>query len=388
MFDILWKNINIATMSGGYGIIEGGAIGITEGRLSFVGPEMALPDTGKEIRDGQGKWATPALIDCHTHLIYAGDRSADHEKRKRGISYEQIAREGGGILSTVRATREASEDELYALALQRLNTLCNEGVRTIEIKSGYGLDLESERKMLRVATRLRDSSGMRIQRSFLGAHALPPEFTDKDSYIDHICTTMLPELYAENLVDAVDGFCESIAFSAAQIDKIFDTAKKLGLPVKLHAEQLSNQHGAALAARHNALSADHLEYTDEEGVRKMSAHKTVAVLLSGAFAHLAEKQLPPIELFRRHGIAMAVATDHNPGTSPGLSLLTALRQACDLFGLTPEEALSGGTENAAKALGMQHICGTLEIGKAPDIALWDIGHPEDIIRAPAHPMPE
>jgi imidazolonepropionase len=384
MFDSLLKNIHIATMRDGYDIILNGAIATHGGKIVFVGKAEDAPQA-LAIRDGGMKWATPALVDCHTHLIYAGDRSADHQKRAQGISYEQIAQEGGGILSTVKETRAASEKTLYDLSRKRLDFLQAEGVLTVEIKSGYGLDLETERKMLRVATRLRDESGLRIQRTFLGAHALPPEFTDKDAYIDHICAVMLPGLHAENLIDAVDGFCEGIAFSTAQIEKIFTTAKNLGLPVKLHAEQLSNQHGAEMAARHQALSADHLEYLDESGVMEIAKAGTVAVLLPGAFHHLQEKRLPPIDLLRKYNVPMAVATDHNPGTSPGLSLLTSMRQACDLFGLTPEESFSGVTKNAAAALGMRHICGTLAVGKAADILLWDITHPEDLSRMPPVP---
>lgn len=381
MFDSLWKNLHVATMAenAGFGIINNAAIGIADGKISFIGAEKDLPETSDYIHDGGGRWATPALIDSHTHLAYAGNRAGEFEKRLQGISYEEIAKAGGGIISTVRAVRDASEDEIYELTLKRIKSLFREGVATFEIKSGYGLDLENERKLLRVATRLRDELNLRVQRTFLGAHALPPEFKgNADGYVDLICKDMLPTLAREKLIDAVDAFCENIGFSVAQVKRIFETAKKLGLPVKLHAEQLSNLGGTALAAEYGALSSDHLEYIDEGGVKSMAAAGMTAVLLPGAFYYLREKTLPPIDLFRKHNVPMVVATDHNPGTSPTLSLLLMLNMACTLFRLTPEETLAGVTRNAAKALRYQDICGTLEKGKAAEFALWDIDHPRDL----------
>ncbi len=385
MFDSLWKNIHVATMAdaAGYGIIENAAIGLSAGKIVWIGPESALPDAAGNlsdyIHDGSGHWVLPGLIDCHSHLVYGGDRAAEFEQRLQGLSYAAIAKAGGGILSTVRATREISEDDLLEKTLARLRPLFREGVTTFEIKSGYGLDLASERKMLRVATRLRDELGFRIQRSFLGAHACPPEFNgDTDAYTAHICDVMLPALHAENLVDAVDAFCENIGFSPAQVEKIFDKAREFNLPVKLHAEQLSNQHGAALASDYAALSADHLEHIDEGGVIAMAESGMTAVLLPGAFYTLRETKLPPIAWFRKHHVPMAIATDHNPGTSPTLSLLLMLNMGCTLFHLTPEEALAGVTRHAAQALGYSAICGTLETGKAADFALWDITHPRDL----------
>ncbi len=385
IFDRLLVNVNAATMvpkeGNGLGIIENAAIGIKDRQIAFVGAADALPKDYQagETTDCAAKWVTPALADCHTHLIYAGDRAAEFEKRLQGVSYEEISRAGGGILSTVRATRAASEEELYELALRRLRTMLLEGVATFEMKSGYGLDLATERKMLRVATMMRDDMGLRIQRTFLGAHALPPEYANRAvDYIDHVCNDMLPALHEEKLIDAVDGFCENIGFSRAQMEKVFKKAKELGLPVKLHAEQLSNQGGAALAAEFGALSADHIEYLDEAGVKAMAAAGTVAVLLPGAFYYLREKQTPPVDLLRKHGVPMAIATDHNPGTSPTLSLLLMLNMSCTFFRLTPEEALLGVTRNAAKALGMDDICGTLEAGKVADVVLWDIDHPRDL----------
>ncbi|MDY0008737.1 MAG: imidazolonepropionase, partial [Bdellovibrionales bacterium] len=331
------------------------------------------------VYDGEGKWATPGLIDCHTHLAYAGNRSAEFEQRLQGVSYADIARAGGGIASSMKSVRETSEDVIFDQTLFRLLTLFRQGVTTFEIKSGYGLDTENEAKLLRVATRLRNDFGFRVQRTFLGAHALPPEFHGRaDDYIDLICTDMLPRLAAEGLVDAVDGFCENIAFTTGQMQRVFDTARALGLPVKLHAEQLSNQHGARLAAQYQALSADHLEYLDEDGIRAMKDAGTVAVLLPGAFYFLRETQLPPIDLLRQYGVPMAVATDHNPGTSPCLSLTLMMNMACTLFRLTPEESLAATTRHAAQALGMQDLIGTLETGKAADFVLWDITHPRDL----------
>ena len=387
MFDTLWINIHAATMVEGFGIIKNAAIGIQskgiQSKISWIGAAADLPgkpqDLSSDVRDGGGKWVTPALIDCHTHLIYAGDRAAEFEQRLQGVSYADIAKAGGGILSTVCATREATEQQLYEATLARVKTLMSEGVRTFEMKSGYGLDVVTERKMLRVATRLRDDLGLRVQRTFLGAHALPPEYAGRaGDYIDFICNDMLPSLDAEKLVDAVDGFCENIGFTRSQMEKVFKIASALGLPVKLHAEQLSNQQGAALAAQYNGLSADHIEYLDEAGVKAMAAAGTTAVLLPGAFYFLREKQLPPVDLLRKYNVPIAIATDHNPGPSPTLSLLLMLNMACTLFRLTPEEALAGMTRNAARALGYQDVCGTLEKGKSADIVLWNITHPRDL----------
>lgn len=385
MFDTLWKNLHAATMTenGSFGIINNAAIGIKNGRIEWIGRESILPgapDTLSEyVFDGEGKWVTPGLIDCHTHLAYAGSRAAEFEQRLQGVSYEEIARAGGGIASTMRAVRDTSEDVIFDQTLFRLLTLFRQGVTSFEIKSGYGLDTASERKLLRVATRLRDDYGFRVQRTFLGAHALPPEYANRgDDYIDMICQDMLPTLHAEGLIDTVDAFCEHIAFSTGQVQQVFDTARSLGLPVKLHAEQLSNLHGARLAAQYQALSADHLEYLDDAGIDALRAAGTVAVLLPGAFYFLREKQLPPVEALRKAGVPMALATDHNPGTSPCLSLLLMLNMGCTLFRLTPEEALAGVTRHAARALGWQDDIGTLEIGKAADFVLWDITHPRDL----------
>ena len=385
MFDSLWKNLNIATMHDdhGYGIINNAALGIKDGKIAYAGPTDALsaaPDTLSDyIFDGAGQWALPGLIDCHTHLAYAGSRAHEFEQRLQGVSYEEIAKAGGGIASTVRAVREADEDSIYELTLARFNTLCAEGVTTFEIKSGYGLDTENEKKLLRVATRLRDDTGYRIQRTFLGAHALPPEYKSRaDDYIQMICDEMLPAVAQDQLADAVDAFCENIAFTTGQVQRVFDTARRLNLPVKLHAEQLSNQHGARLAAQYQALSADHLEYIDEAGVKAMAEAKMAAVLLPGAFYFLREKTLPPIDLFRQYGVPIAIATDHNPGTSPCLSLLLMLNMACTFFKLTPEEALAGVTRHAAHALGLQGSIGSIASGKAADIAFYNISHPRDL----------
>ena len=383
MFDSLWKNLHAATMTDGFGIINNAAIGIKDRRISWIGPAKDLPGAPEKLSeyvfDGQGMFATPGLIDCHTHLAYAGDRAAEFEQRLQGVSYEDIAKAGGGINATVTATRAASQDDILDLTIKRLRNMFYEGVTTFEIKSGYGLDLENERKLLRVATSVRDELELRVQRTFLGAHALPPEYKGRaDDYVDMICSEMLPVLAQEGLVDAVDAFCEGIGFSPAQVRRIFDVAKSLNLPVKLHAEQLSNLNGAALAAEYKALSADHLEYVDEAGVAAMAAAGMAAVLLPGAFYFLREKTLPPIDLFRKHKVPMAIATDHNPGTAPVLSPLLMLNMACTLFRMTPEEALSGMTRYAAHALGYSGICGTLETGKAADIAFWNVAHPREL----------
>lgn len=383
MYDSLWKNLQVVTMKDGYGIINNAVIGIKRGKIEWIGRAVDLPgkpeDLTPYIYDGEGMVATPGLIDCHTHLAYAGNRAEEFEKRLQGVSYEEIAKAGGGIASTVSATRRAPAQQVLELTAYRLQQLFRQGIATIEIKSGYGLDLESEKKLLQVATVLRNETGLRVQRTFLGAHAVPVEYKDRaDDYVNIVCGDMLPKLAAEGLVDAVDAFCEGIGFSPDQVRRIFDAAKSLNLPVKLHAEQLSNLHGAALAAEYGALSADHLEYIDEKGVEAMARTGMVAVLLPGAFYFLREKTLPPVDLFRKHGVPMAIATDHNPGTAPVLSPLLMLNMACTLFRLTPEEALAGMTRHAAKALGYQDICGTLETGKSADFALWDVGHPREL----------
>lgn len=376
----LWRNARLATCAGiGLGVIERGALVTQGGRILFAGPEAEAPGAIETV-DCEGRWITPALIDCHTHLIYGGDRAREFEMRLAGASYEEIARAGGGILSTVKATREASEEALVAQALRRLDALIAEGVAAIEIKSGYGLDLPSERKMLRAARRLGAARNVLVKTTFLGAHAPPPEYRDRrEAYVDLLVDEMLPALAAEGLVDAVDGFCETIAFSATEIARVFDAARRLGLPMKLHAEQLSNQGGAALAASYGALSADHLEYLDEAGVAAMARAGTVAVLLPGAFYTLRETQAPPVAALRRHGVAIAVATDSNPGTSPLTSLLTALNMAATLFRLTVEECLLGVTRHAARALGLEGDLGSLEAGKAAHFALWDIERPAELV---------
>ncbi len=378
--EILWRNARLATFAGaGLGVVERGALVTRGGRILFAGPEVEAP-RARESVDCEGRWITPALIDCHTHLVYGGDRAREFEMRLAGASYEEIARAGGGILSTVRATREASEEALVAQALRRLDALIAEGVAAIEVKSGYGLDFESERKMLRVARRLGEARNVLVKTTFLGAHALPPEYIGRrEAFVDLLVDEMLPALAAEGLVDAVDGFCETIAFSAPEIARVFDAAQRLGLPVKLHAEQLSNQGGAALAASYGALSADHLEYLDEAGAAAMARAGTVAVLLPGAFYTLREAQAPPVAALRKHGVAIAVATDSNPGTSPLTSLLTTLNMAATLFRLTVDECLLGVTRHAARALGLEGELGSLEAGKAAHFALWDIERPAELV---------
>jgi imidazolonepropionase len=389
-WDSLWINGRLATMRAdgqadgeAYGAIEGGAIGVTGGRLSWIGPMAALSDAPERlagaVHDLRGRWVTPGLIDCHTHLVYGGDRAREFEMRLKGASYEEIARAGGGIRSTVTATRAATEADLLAAAERRLTALRREGVTVVEIKSGYGLDLATERKMLRVARALGARHPVSVRTTFLGAHALPPEFEGRpDDYIDVVIGEMLPAVATEGLADAVDAFCERIGFTAEQTRRIFAAAKRLGLPVKLHAEQLSDMGGTALAASFRALSADHLEYVSAEGIAAMAQAGTVAVLLPGAFYFLREKQLPPVEALRQAGVPIAIATDSNPGTSPTTSLLLMLNMACTLFRMTPEEALAGVTRNAAKALAMQDSHGTLEAGKAADFVLWNIDHPAEL----------
>lgn len=377
----LWFNCHAATMAGGrYSIIEDAAL-VTEGEhIAWIGPRTELPAGDyAERHDLEGAWLTPGLIDCHTHLVFGGDRSGEFEQRLEGVSYADIAAAGGGIASTVRATREASEGELLSGALQRARQLLREGVTTLEVKSGYGLDLASERKMLRVIRRLGDMLPLSVRATCLAAHAVPPEYAGRaDAYIELVCREILPELAAEGLVDAVDAFCEHLGFTPAQVERVFAAAQALGLPVKLHAEQLSSLHGSSLAARYQALSADHLEYMTEEDVIAMAAAGSVAVLLPGAFYLLRETRLPPIELLRRHGVAMAVASDLNPGTSPALSLRLMLNMACTSFRLTPEEALAGVTLNAAKALGLAASRGSLEVGKVADFVAWQIRRPAEL----------
>lgn len=377
----LWKNCHIATMAQGrYSIIEDAAIVTSGALIDWIGPEAGLADSAFDCtHDLNGAWVTPGLIDCHTHAVFGGNRSGEFEQRLQGASYADIAAAGGGIASTVRATRAASEDELYASAERRLRQLLKEGVTTVEMKSGYGLDLETERKLLRVIRRLGNTQPVTVRSTCLAAHSLPPEYAGRaDDYINHICGDMLPALAAEGLIDAVDAFCEHLAFSPAQVEQVFITAGQLGLPVKLHAEQLSALGGSSLAARYQALSADHLEYMSEADAIAMTASGTVAVLLPGAFYFLRETRLPPLDLLRRHGVPIALSTDMNPGTSPCLSLRLILNMACTLFRMTPEEALAGVTCNAARALGLGDSHGTLEVGKVADFVAWDIDRPADL----------
>jgi imidazolonepropionase len=381
MWDSIWINAHLATMNGDapYGGIENGAIAVKDGLIAWVGAQNDLPDyEAANSYDAGGKVITPALIDCHTHLIYGGNRANEFEMRLNGASYEEIAKAGGGIMSTVQATRAASEGDLFHAALKRLKCLMAEGVSAVEIKSGYGLDIQTETKMLNVASRLRNETGLHVQRTFLGAHALPPEYKGRaDAYIDFICTEMMPALAADHLIDAVDGFCENIGFTPAQTERVFQAAKRLGLPIKLHAEQLSNQNGAALAAGYQALSADHLEYLDEAGAKAMAAAGTIAVLLPGAYYFLRETKAPPIALLRQYGVPIALATDLNPGSSPAHSLLLMLNMACTLFYMTPEEALAGVTRNAAQALGCKDR-GMLKENYRADFVLWDIDQPAEL----------
>ena len=393
-FYTLFRNAQIATMTTGksYGLIENGAVVISADRIKWVGAEKELPDefAGLQGKNLEGRLVTPALIDCHTHLVYGGSRATEFELRLNGASYEEIARNGGGILSTVTATRNASEDELLAQSLPRLDAFLAEGVATIEIKSGYGLDIETEIKMLRVARQLGKERSVRVKTSFLGAHAIPPEFSGKaDAYIDFVCEEVLPAVHYENLADAVDGFCENIAFSPNQISRVFEKAKSFGLPVKLHAEQLSNLGGATLAAKYGALSADHLEFLDQTGVEVMGESGTVAVLLPGAFYTLRETQLPPLDSLRKAEVPIAIATDCNPGSSPLTSILLCMNMSCTLFRMTPEEALCGVTIVAAQALGIGDEVGTIEVGKKAEFAVWNVDHPAELAyRAGFNPLEE
>lgn len=376
--------IRLASMQQGgapYGLVEDAAIALAGGRIAWAGASSTLPAAwnGAERFDFKGRLATPALIDCHTHLVFGGNRAREFEMRLEGASYEEVARAGGGIVSTVTATRKTGEDALVEGALKRLDVLIAEGVATVEIKSGYGLTVADELKMLRAARRLGQMRPVRVKTSYLAAHAVPAEYRDRpDAYIDEVVLPGLDAAHAEGLADAVDGFCEGIAFSPAQIARVFDKARQLGLPVKLHAEQLSNLGGAKLAASYGALSADHLEYLDAEGVAAMAAAGTVAVLLPGAFYTLRETQHPPLAALREKGVPIAIATDCNPGSSPLASLLLTINMACTLFRMTPEEALAGATREAARALGLAAETGTIEAGKCAEIAIWDVEHPAEL----------
>ena len=378
------KAANIATMGlggGAYGLVADGAIGVENGRIAWVGKADAMPTEWREttVEDCGARLVTPALIDCHTHLVFGDNRAREFEMRLGGATYEEIARAGGGIVSTVTATRALSENELVEAALPRLDALIAEGIATIEIKSGYGLTVDDELKMLSAARRLGELRKVRVRTSYLAAHAVPAEYKGRaDAYIDEVVLPGLDAAQAQGLVDAVDGFCEGIAFSPAQIARVFERAKALGIPVKLHAEQLSNLGGAALAASFGALSADHLEYLDEAGAEAMAKAGTVAVLLPGAFYFLREKQAPPVDALRSAGVPIAIATDCNPGSSPLASLLLTMNMASTLFRLAPEEALAGVTRNAARALGLAEEVGTIEVGKRAELAVWDVGHPAEL----------
>ena len=379
---MLLTNATIATLrtDDTFGLIEAGAIVLDEDRISWVGAEVDLPDTYESlpVKDLEGRLVTPALIDCHTHVVFGGNRAAEFEQRLNGATYAEVAKAGGGIISTVRATRAADPENLFADALKRVDALIAEGVTVIEVKSGYGLDQDTELKMLRVARQISASRPVEVRTSFLGAHAVPPEFSDHaDAYIDTVCIPTLRAAHAEGLVDAVDGFCEGIAFDSDQITRVFDVARELGLPVKLHAEQLSHMGGAQLAAGYGALSADHVEYATEADAQAMAQAGTVAVLLPGAFYTLRETKSPPVEAFRTHGVPMALATDCNPGSSPLTSLLLAINMGCTLFRLTPLEALLGVTTHAATALGLKDR-GRIVPGALADLCVWDVQHPAEL----------
>jgi imidazolonepropionase len=380
-WDGLLLDCTLATLAGdGFGLVERGALAWRDGRVAWVGAQDALPADAEaaQTASAHGALVTPGLVDCHTHLVFGGDRAREFEQRLHGASYEEIARAGGGIASSVRATREASEDDLLAQSLPRARALLADGVTTLEIKSGYGLDVDSELKMLRVAHRIGETLGIEVRTTLLAAHALPPEYAGRaDDYIDHVCSDILPAAANANLADAVDAFCEKIAFSPTQTRRVFERARELGLRVKLHADQLSDLGGAALAADFDALSADHLEWTNEDGVRAMAASGSVAVLLPGAFYALRETKLPPIDAFRAAGVPIAIATDLNPGTSPLLSLRLAMSMACTLFRLTPEEALRGATVNAARALGLVDR-GMLAAGQRADFVVWNVRHAAEL----------
>ncbi len=380
----LWRDARLATMvlgPPGLGAVKDGVVACADGRILYAGPADEAPRfDAEETIACDGRWITPGLIDCHTHLVFGGDRAGEFEARLAGASYEAIARAGGGIVSTMAATRAASEAELVASALTRLDALIAEGATTVEIKSGYGLSLADELKQLRAARALGERRDVTVRTTFLGAHALPPEFAgDAEGYIDRVCQEMIPAVAAERLADAVDAFCEGIGFSPAQVRRVFEAARAHGLPVKLHAEQLSNLHGGALAAAFGALSADHLEYLDAEGIAAMAAAGTVATLLPGAFYFVRETRVPPIGALRAAGVPIALATDCNPGTSPLTSLLLTMNMGATLFRLTVEECLAAVTRNAARALGLQTESGTLEAGKQCDLAIWDIERPAELV---------
>jgi imidazolonepropionase len=385
LVDHIWHRCRLATLSPsrqGLGLIDDGLIAARDGRIVYAGAAAEAPsalDAKKRI-DCAGRWITPGLIDCHTHLVYGGNRAHEFEQRLAGASYEEIARAGGGIVSTVKATRQASTDELVTMALPRLDALIAEGITTIEIKSGYGLELDTERRQLQAARRLAGERPISVRTTFLGAHTVPSEMAgNKQAYIDKVCDEMMPPIATEGLADAVDAFCEGIAFSAKQTAQVFAKAKALGLPLRLHADQLSNLHGAALAARFGALSADHLEYADEDGVAAMARAGTVAVVLPGAFYFIREQQIPPIAAMRRHGVPIALATDSNPGTSPLTSLLLTMNMGATLFRLTVDECIAAVTREAARALGLFEQIGSLDTGKSCDLAIWDIERPAELV---------
>lgn len=381
--DTLWHNARLLTLDdagGGLGVVQDGFVASSHGKISHVGASARMPrhlDPGKAV-DCKGRWIAPGLIDCHTHLVHAGNREDEHEQRLQGASYAEIARAGGGIASTVRATTTASEAELLAASLPRLDALLAEGVTTVEIKSGYGLSLETELRQLRVARQMAEVRDVRVATTFLAAHAVPPG-RDAQAHVDEVCARMIPEVAESRLADALDAFCEAIAFSPRQVSQIFDAAVRHGLPVKIHAEQLSNQRGAEMAARHGALSADHLEYLDEDGVKAMALSGTVAVLLPGAFYFTRETVLPPVQKLRLHGVPIALATDCNPGTSPLTSPLLAMNMGATLFRLTVAECIAGFTREAAKALGLQNRIGRLREGLDCDLSIWDISSPGELV---------
>ncbi len=377
MFDLLLRDCHLATMVGpSYGVVPNATLGIKDGKIAHIGPHPDFDIKGRESKLLSGAWVTPGLIDCHTHLVFGATRAHEWEMRLEGATYEEIAKAGGGIASTVKATRTSTESALVATAQTRLDSMTAHGTTTVEIKSGYGLDLDAEKKMLRAAAQLK---GARIVRTFLGAHAVPPEYTnDRESYLDLVCDTMIPVIAREKLADAVDAFCDTIGFTPAETQRVFDAAKKHGLRIKLHAEQLSDQGGAALACRYGALSVDHLEHLSDAGITAMKDSGTVATLLPCAYYFLRDTKLPPVDKMRAADIPMAVATDCNPGTSPATSPLLAMNMACILFRLTPEEALAGMTRNAARALGIHRETGTIEVGKSADLAVWEIEEPSEL----------
>ena len=383
--DHIWHGCRLATLSRsrqGLGQVDDGLVAATDGRIVYAGTAADSPSglDAKQRTNCEGRWITPGLIDCHTHLVYGGNRAREFEQRLAGASYEEIARAGGGIVSTVQATRQATLDQLVASALPRIDALIAEGVTTVEIKSGYGLALDAERRQLLAARRLGSERLVSVRTTFLGAHTVPPEMKGRSGdYIDLMCNTMLPQIAAEGLADAVDAFCEGIAFSPDETARVFTKARDLGLPVRLHADQLSNLQGAALAARFGALSADHLEYADDDGMAAMATAGTVAVVLPGAFYFIREKQLPPIDAMRRYGVSIALATDSNPGTSPLTSLLLTMNMGATLFRLTVDECIAGVTREAARALGVQAEAGTLDAGKYCDLAIWNIEQPAELV---------